>query len=212
MAEDDFDLRASIRDALESEGYRVVEAGNGREALHILVQRDVDVNLIVSDILMPEMSGPDLVRVLANYVGLSGIPVIFITAALPDPSRADRSRAVVARLQKPFGLSHLLDLVSETLGRLRHPRGATKSELSIERLGAYLRFLSRAIALARRACQEGDGPRAVAILDSVHELPRFLAGEEHASFASDYYELHVQPLVQRYPELKVLADECPSAS
>lgn len=116
VVEDDLDLRASIRDALQEEGYRVIEANNGREALHILVRHDPEVTLIVSDILMPEMSGSDLVRVLANYVRLSRIPVILITAALPAPA-ADYGSAVVGRLQKPFGLPLLLDLVGTTLSR-----------------------------------------------------------------------------------------------
>ena len=115
VAEDDRDLRLTIRDALKVEGYCVVEASNGREALHALVQHEPPVSLIVSDILMPEMSGPDLVRVLANYIGLSRIPVIIITATMPGTYRTDRDPAVVGRLQKPFGLSQLLDLVSTTL-------------------------------------------------------------------------------------------------
>ena len=78
-----------------------------------------------------------------------------------------------------------------------------------ERFDRYLRLLERAVILARFACQGGDATRAEAILDAVHNLPRFLLGQEYPSFESDFYALYLEPLVRKYPDLQGLADEYP---
>lgn len=78
-----------------------------------------------------------------------------------------------------------------------------------ERFDIYLQVLGRAVILARAACQSGDAARAEAILDAVHNLPRFLTGQEHSGFESEFYALYLEPLVHRYPDLQGLADQCP---
>ena len=84
-----------------------------------------------------------------------------------------------------------------------------KNRIPEERLNAYLRFLGRAIVLARVACQNKDTDRAEAILDAIHNLPRFLVGEEYTEFEANFRTFYLDPLVKRYPDLKGLADECP---
>lgn len=78
-----------------------------------------------------------------------------------------------------------------------------------ERFDRYLRLLGQAVILARDACRQGDAVRAEAILDAVHNLPRFLMGQEYADFEGEFYALYFEPLVRRYPDLQRLADECP---
>ena len=81
--------------------------------------------------------------------------------------------------------------------------------IPIEHFDRYLRFLGRAVILARAACQHGDAIRAEAILDMAHNLPRFLIGQEYATFENEFYMLYLEPLVRRYPDIQELADECP---
>lgn len=81
--------------------------------------------------------------------------------------------------------------------------------IATERFDSYLRLLQRMTILARSACQAGDPIRAEAILDAVHNLPRFLIGEERAEFEADFVKFYMLPLLGRYPDLGFLLDEIP---
>jgi hypothetical protein len=85
------------------------------------------------------------------------------------------------------------------------------TNLSSERFDQYLQFVGRAIVVARSACQANDAGMAEAILDMIHNLPRFLAGHEYSDFEREFFSMYMEPLVERYPSLKPLADELPSA-
>ncbi len=77
--EDEIDLREGIVEELREEGYDILEAGDGQEALEILEKHTPD--LIVSDITMPRMTGLAMlkeIKGLDNHI--SEIPVIFLTA------------------------------------------------------------------------------------------------------------------------------------
>jgi hypothetical protein len=82
-------------------------------------------------------------------------------------------------------------------------------QIPITRFDGYLTFLGRALLLARLACQEGDVERGEAILDAAHNLPRFLIGQEYATFESDFHAHFLEPLVRLYPDLQELAATCP---
>lgn len=84
------------------------------------------------------------------------------------------------------------------------------AQLATERFDACLEFLERAIVLARVACQGGDATRAEAILDAVHNVPRFLRGQEYAAFEPDFRTMYLTPLVAQYPDLDDLAAQWPS--
>lgn len=107
VVDDEQDYRDSVRDALQDEGYRVLVAGTGMEALHLLEGAE-PVRLILLDLFMPEMSGGDLLRMLRRRGPLAEIPVIIVTS---DPSRAPDG---VRTLRKPFHLEALLDEVRST--------------------------------------------------------------------------------------------------
>jgi hypothetical protein len=61
MAEDEAGLRKYVRRILERKGYKVVEASNGHQALEVARQYDGPIHLLLTDIVMPEMGGIDLV-------------------------------------------------------------------------------------------------------------------------------------------------------
>ncbi len=115
MVEDDTNIRSSLRMALEEEGYAVVEAGSGEEALDLIQERHADV--ITVDIMLPGMDGFETCR---NLRRSTAIPIIVVTA------RAD-THDVVAGLEagaddyvtKPFEAKELTARMRALLRRSR---------------------------------------------------------------------------------------------
>ena len=112
MVEDDRDTRDIICTTLECEGYMVLQAENGRDAMNVLLAQTQPVRLIVSDLDMPEMSGGAFIHVLSSYFRLSRIPVVVISGVLPPEGEPRFEGKVVGVLRKPFELAALLDIVS----------------------------------------------------------------------------------------------------
>jgi PAS domain S-box-containing protein len=83
VVEDDEDSRILQVNILESMGYRVTSAGNGKAALEMIKRAPPD--LIISDILMPEMDGFGLCQALKGDEKLRSIPIVFYTATYTDP-------------------------------------------------------------------------------------------------------------------------------
>lgn len=116
LVEDDEPLRGLLRFWLEDNGLHVVEAGDGAEALAIVLEAAPD--LIVTDAMMPNMSGDELVERLKGDEALSHIPIIMATAAA-SPFRTQRmlERGCTAVLGKPLDEGSFLQAVTEALGR-----------------------------------------------------------------------------------------------
>ena len=78
--EDEVDIRSNIADILRDEGYEVCEAGNGYQGYEVFIQEKPD--LIISDIMMPELDGYGLLKLVRDTSSLknSAIPFIFLTA------------------------------------------------------------------------------------------------------------------------------------
>jgi signal transduction histidine kinase len=80
VVEDDVNLLDGIRSILEIEGYQAITAQNGVEALKVLDSEITPPNLIVSDIMMPQMSGTDLLEAVRKESRWVSVPFIFLTA------------------------------------------------------------------------------------------------------------------------------------
>jgi CheY-like chemotaxis protein len=78
IAEDHLDSRDAMRTLFEAFGFRVVEAVNGREAVDLALQRKPD--LILMDIMMPELDGFEATRELRRHLPTRTIPIIAVTA------------------------------------------------------------------------------------------------------------------------------------
>lgn len=113
VVEDDEDLRESLRENLEDEGFEVLTATQGEEALELLTSRDRP-GLILLDMMMPIMDGKELLSRLRKDPDLRRIPVVG-TSAL---STAARPAGMRAFLRKPFGLARLLETLEEYVDRL----------------------------------------------------------------------------------------------
>jgi CheY-like chemotaxis protein len=107
LVEDEDDLRESMREALELNGYAVVAAHDGQEALDELDHIE-GVCLVLLDLLMPRMNGWDFFAKMRARPEFAGVPVVVHTSA---PSRAPQGVSRV--LQKPLKLDRLLSVVRE---------------------------------------------------------------------------------------------------
>ncbi len=136
VVDDKKSLRQLVRSYLEQEGFRIVEAGDGREAL--FVAREEHPDLIILDLMMPEMGGYEFIRI---YGKEADTPTIILTAKLEENDRvlglelgADdyvtkpfsmrelsaRVRAVLRRTGKPAKESDILSAGGITVNRAGH--------------------------------------------------------------------------------------------
>jgi len=113
VVEDDEIALDVLIQALEMLGYGAIGAVNGRHALEMLAQNSVD--LVLTDIYMPEMNGLELLRKMRE--NKNGLPVILITGYDADEARKDAvTHHAAALLLKPFRLVQLKSLLDEILG------------------------------------------------------------------------------------------------
>ncbi len=105
LAEDNEEILHLVQRLLSKE-YQVITAMNGKEALVVLEHEKID--LIVSDIMMPEMDGVELCKLLKNNIEYSHIPIILLTAKTDEKDRADAYESGAdAFISKPFNLNVL---------------------------------------------------------------------------------------------------------
>ena len=114
LVEDEEGLRALNARGLASRGYTVLEAGNGLEAIDLLEKFDGQIDLVVSDVVMPEMDGPTLARELRSRN--PDLKIIFVSGYAEDAFQKNLpDHGQYAFLPKPFTLKQLVAAVKETL-------------------------------------------------------------------------------------------------
>jgi two-component system response regulator AtoC len=109
VVDDDANLARVIRTLLRSEGYIVLTAGDGEEALGILSQQSV--NAIVTDLRMPRMDGRQFYREVRSR----GIETPVLIASAYSARSAQRELGANAAIEKPFEPEHLLAVVKGML-------------------------------------------------------------------------------------------------
>jgi CheY-like chemotaxis protein len=110
VVEDDRDIRESLQDLLEVEGYAVVTAENGRDALQRLHRMEAP-SVILLDLMMPVMSGDEFLQELRNDDSLREIPVLVVSAWTDEANKV--LGLAQGHITKPIAVP---DLLSE-LGR-----------------------------------------------------------------------------------------------
>jgi two-component system cell cycle sensor histidine kinase/response regulator CckA len=114
LVEDEVAVRAFASRALASRGYQVVEAGSGIEALSAIERHSGEVDLVVSDVVMPEMDGPTLLRELRQK--RPDLKVIFISGYAEEAFKKNLPEGErFTFLPKPFSLKDLVAAVKETM-------------------------------------------------------------------------------------------------
>ena len=106
VVEDDRDIRDAVSGMLEAEGYTVLTAENGEEALRVLAKGQPCVVLL--DLMMPVMNGWDFMKAVKSDKRLDDMPVVVVSAYSERP--AEGVRRV---LKKPLDVAKLLDAVAE---------------------------------------------------------------------------------------------------
>jgi two-component system alkaline phosphatase synthesis response regulator PhoP len=117
VADDKANIRNLVREYLEAEGFRVVIAANGREALYAARQEKPD--LILLDIMMPEMSGYDFLK---TYRAERETPIILLTAKLDETDKVlGLELGADDYVTKPFGMKELVARIHAVLRRAGRP-------------------------------------------------------------------------------------------
>ena len=118
VVDDDPAVRTALRRMLALEGYRILEAQSGRDALALLDAHGSGVALLLTDVFMPAMGGHELAeQVRARW---PSIPVVFMSGYTANEIvRRGLMHANTSFLQKPFNRPHLVQLIAETLGGAR---------------------------------------------------------------------------------------------
>jgi two-component system cell cycle sensor histidine kinase/response regulator CckA len=118
VVDDEDAIRRVIRDSLEPLGYRVIDAADGKEALAMCARREQPIDLLITDIVMPLMTGPQLVNRLTRR--WPGVRVLFISGYMDRALVHQGMRAAgTAFLQKPFSPSVLARGVRKVLDEPR---------------------------------------------------------------------------------------------
>ena len=114
LVEDEEGLRSLNARGLRSRGYSVIEASNGIEAMEALEEKKGAVDLVVSDVVMPEMDGPTLLKAMRGRN--PDLKIIFVSGYAEDAfEKSLPENQQFAFLPKPFTLSQLVAAVKETM-------------------------------------------------------------------------------------------------
>jgi CheY-like chemotaxis protein len=117
VADDDPAILRLIATILEKDNYNVVTARDGREAYKIL-QTDPNFTAAILDVVMPHISGPELVRYMKSEERLKRIPVMMMTAEQdPKLSSDSFSAGAVVFLPKPFTTAQLQIMMQMLIGK-----------------------------------------------------------------------------------------------
>lgn len=123
VVDDDQDIREVIQVLLSSEGYNVIEASNGKEALELV---DDDTDLIILDVMMPEMNGYQACVLLREK---TKAPILFLTAKGQDSDKTlGFSSGGDDYLTKPFSYNELNGRVKALLRRYHVYQGKSTTQ------------------------------------------------------------------------------------
>src|SRR5258705_4803465 len=147
VVDDEKNLRDMIRVYLEHEGYRVVEAGHGREALYVARYERPD--LIILDLMMPEMGGYEFLRAFNKE---AATPVIILTAKVEDQEKIlGLELGADDYVTKPFNVRELLARVRAVLRRTNKATNESEvlraADIVLDRTGRTVTVGDRAIDL-----------------------------------------------------------------
>ena len=121
MVENETAIRALVKMALERHGYTVLSAESGSEALSLAANNHGRIDLLLTDVVMPDIRGTDLARRLV--VDRPGLTTLFMSGYMDDALGEETSSlpVLVDFIQKPFLPSALITKVRQMLDRARNP-------------------------------------------------------------------------------------------
>ncbi len=149
VVDDEQKLRKMIRVYLEQEGYRVVEAANGREALYVARYEKPD--LVILDLMMPEMNGYDFMRAFGKE---APTPIILLTAKVEDEDKIiGLELGADDYVAKPFNVRELIARVRAVLRRMQkaavEPDVLRVADIALDRGSATVKVAGRYVDLTK---------------------------------------------------------------
>ena len=214
VVEDNVELLMLMSQLLKS-SYRVYAAQNGREALKIIHKKDLD--LIISDVMMPEMDGYELTKKVKNDPNYNHLPIILLTAKTQEE---DEQEALLIGadefLTKPFRLSDLklrIDNIIENRKRIQHDYHLETAEQTRQKIGSAKSpdemFLSKALEYVYAHLEDDDYDRDALAADmgasssTIYNKLRSITGLNVSGFIRDIRLKEARRLAQSDPTLRV---------
>ena len=115
IVDDEPDILFTVSSMLEMNGYEVIKASGGKDCIKQLNKHNPD--LVLLDIMMPEMSGWDVAAIIKDNPSWSNIPIIFLTAKGDTMSIGMGGLAAQDYIVKPFNIKDLKERVEQILNR-----------------------------------------------------------------------------------------------
>ena len=115
VVDDDLDIRDTVGDVLADEGYDVELAANGREALDLLMRAERLPDLVLLDLMMPELDGWGFMAEVRKHERLSALRVV-VFSAYANATESVAGLNVRGHIRKPLRLEDLLEVVSRLAG------------------------------------------------------------------------------------------------
>ncbi len=215
IVEDNIELLMLMKQLLQ-QYYHVLTASNGVEALDVVKAHEID--LIVSDVMMPEMDGNELTALLKQDPDYSHLPIILLTAKTQDEDRQE-SLMIGADdyITKPFKLGELqirINNIIENRKRIRHIFQQQTTEENLELIkttspSADNEFIERAIRCLEEHLSDGDYDREAFARDmgasasTLYNKLRAVTGMNVSGFIRNYRIKAACRLAQENPELRV---------
>ncbi|MBI5441343.1 MAG: response regulator [Deltaproteobacteria bacterium] len=114
VADDEETVRRVVQYVLTNAGYEVLAAADGVEGLELVTRHEGPVHLILSDVVMPRLRGPEMVERLRR--ARPGVPVLYLSGSFDEDGIPDPQDAETAWLPKPFTPQELLEKVDLMIG------------------------------------------------------------------------------------------------
>ena len=214
IVEDNVELLMLMRQLLRT-SYRVYVAKNGREAIDIIRQKDLD--LIISDVMMPEMNGYELTSAVKGDPDYNHLPIILLTAKTQEEDEEEALRVGADEfLTKPFRLVDLklrIDNIIENRKRIRHEYSQKSAEETRQEVAAPKTqddaFLNRAIELVYKNLENDEYDRDSLAADmgasssTVYNKLRSITGQSISSFIRDIRMKEARRMAEEDPYLRV---------
>ena len=214
VVEDNVELLMLMKQALKSQ-YKVYLASNGVEALKIIHEKGLD--LIVSDVMMPEMDGYELTKVLKSDENYNYLPIILLTAKTQEEDIEEGLRAGADEyLKKPFRIGDLklrIDNIIENRRRIKHEFSMQTMEETMQKPEKVSspdeEFLNRALSFVYNHIEDEDYDRDSLAAEmgtstsTLYNKLRSITGLNVSSFIRDIRMKEASRLAEENPNIRV---------
>lgn len=146
IVDDELKMRILIRDFLRKEGFETIEASNGNDALNLFLE-DKEIDLIILDVMMPQMDGWEVCKKIRNYS--NSIPILMLTAKSTNEDIIKGFQlGSDDYLTKPFHIQILIERVKALLRRTKNEDNLIFGNLFINVLGRTVKVNDEIIDLS----------------------------------------------------------------